>query len=147
MFHTYSDCSNPLSKVTPIVIIRENLRIYLPFFLEFLATIAVALAICGEPLWLFSGTPGSPDAIYVRILVPFAARFMFKSKLCLSAVIWAFALEAITLCRCIRLVRFFRIRAWSRTGTARRARVTMLASQAVFYFTNYVRIIYKSIAS
>lgn len=88
-FHTYSDRSNPFSKVTPDIVhyLRKISRMYLPLFLEFLGTVAVALATCREPLGLFPGTPGPPDAIYVRILIPLAARFVFKPKLCLSAVI------------------------------------------------------------
>lgn len=108
-------------------------KIYLPFLLVFFTTIAVAPAICSESFWFFSWTPGPPDAIYVRILVPLAT--MFNSNLCLCAVIWAFALEAITVCRCIRLLWLFWIRAWTGTGTARGARVTALSSRAMFHIS------------
>lgn len=113
---------------------------HLPFLFKFfVTTITVALAICREPVGFLPGTPGSPDAVYVRILVPLATRLMFNSKLCFSAVIRAFALEAIALCsRCIRLLRLFRVGAWSGAGTARGARVTALSSQAIFHFTNYI---------
>lgn len=109
------------------------LPVYLPFLLEFLATIAIALAIRGESLGLLSGTTGSPDAVYVRILVPFAIRLMFNSKLCFCAVIRAFALETIILCsRCVWLLWLFGIRAWSGTGTARGTGVTALAARECF---------------
>lgn len=111
---------------------------HLPFLLKFFATVTVALAIRREPVGFLPGTPGSPDAIYIRILVPLATRLMFNSKFCFGAVIRAFALEAIALCsRCIRLLRLFRVGARSGTGTARGARVAALSSQAIFYFTNY----------
>lgn len=86
---------------------------HLPFLFKFfVTTVTVTLAIRREPVRFLPGTPGSPDAVYVRILVPLATRLMFNSKLCLSAVIRAFALEAIALCsRCIRLLRLFRVRA------------------------------------
>lgn len=139
------DCDNPLSWVTPIVT-AESISFnspddlsHLPFLLKFFATITVALAIRREPVGLLPGTPRPPDAVYVRILVPFATRLMFNSKLCFGAVIRAFALEAIALCsRCIRLLRLFRVGARSGTGTARGARVAALSSQAIFYFTNYI---------
>lgn len=118
-------------------------RFYLPLLLVFLATITVALAVRGKPFRLFSWSPGPPDAIYVRILVPFAT--MFNSNLCLCAVIWAFALEAITVCRCIWFLWLFWIRAWTGTGTARGARVTALSSRAMFHISliMYERIIYR----
>lgn len=80
-FHTYSDRSNPFSKVTPDIVhyLRKISRMYLPLFLEFLGTVA--------PFGLFLGTLGPPDVIYVRIFIPLAARFVFKPRLCLSAVI------------------------------------------------------------
>ena len=107
---------------------------HLPFLLKLFATITVALAIRCEPIRFFPGTPGPPNAVYVRILVPLATRLMFNSKLCFGAVIRAFALEAIALCsRCIRLLRLFRIGAWSGTGTARGARVAALSSQAILW--------------
>lgn len=122
-------------------------RIYLPFLLVFFTTIAVTPAIRGEPFRLFPWTSGPSDAIYVRILVPLAT--MFNPNFCLCAVIWAFALEAITVCRCIRLLWLFWIRAWPGTGTARGARVTALSSRAMFHISliMYERIIYTEIAS
>lgn len=115
----------------------DNLS-HLPFLLKFFATITIALAIRCESIRFLPGTSRSPDAIYVRILVPLTTRLMFNSKLYFGAVIWAFALEAIALCsRCIRLLRLFRVGARAGTGTARGARVTALSSQAIFHFTNY----------
>lgn len=145
-----SNRSSLLNRATSIIIIivvtESNCfrRFYLPLLFEFLATVAVALAIRGEPFRLLPGTPGSPDAIYVRIFVPFATGLMFNPNLCLCAVIWAFALEAITLCRCVRLLWLFRIRAWPGTGTARGAGVTALAAGQCVHYTSYAwTIIYR----
>lgn len=140
------NCSNSLSQATINYYQADViLPVYLPFLLEFLATIAVALAIRSESLGLLPGTPGSPDAVYVRILVPFANRLMFNSKLCFCAVIRAFALETIILCsRCVWLLWLIGIRAWSGTGTARGAGVTALSSQGMFHFTDYVRVIHST---
>jgi len=130
--HTDRYCRRVLLLLSP-----DDLS-HLPFLLKFLATITVALAIRREPVGFLPGTPGPSDAVYVRILVPLATRLMFNFKLCFGAVIRAFALEAIALCRCIRLLRLFRVRSRSRTGTARGARVAALSSQAIFHFTNCI---------
>lgn len=128
--HIDRQCRRILRLLLLLLLSSDDLS-HLPFLLKFLATVTVALAIRREPVRFLPGTPGPPDAVYVRILVPLATRLMFNSKLCFGAVIRAFALEAIALCsRCIRLLRLFRVGARSGTGTARGARVAALSSQA-----------------
>lgn len=102
----------------------EKPIVILPLFLMLLSTLTVTLSGCSEPLGFLPRATRTPDSIDIWILVPLTTSFLM-SVLCFCAVIWAFALEAIALCRCIGFIWLSRFWTWRWTRATRGTGVTI----------------------